>query len=914
MTMRRENVLGITGPSVAHLLVGLLTVSLGLFAPGGDCAAERLTLVDFPGDLVTLEDTVTIVWAEEVKASLRYSRMRGDGLPQNYPRTLSRFIVHEPGIIQFDLQDQVLPGIYYCIVTDGRRSSPEFILAVSSRSGSTRHSFKSGSTVSATARGADIVRFSTADKSDIHLAEDLQEQDADNGRELFTSAELGGPSLSGSGQQILAGTGGYPAGQAVSQTEFRSFFGNRKLRVQTNARGPSAISNEPDVRELTVPAEKKGSPQAEMITAANTNAEKNSILIPRACLVSGRILDGHGEAFGPPPLGGVLITLEDPAGMEISDTTNSLGVYMLSVPSGSYLLRAQKDGYEPSRAQKVTVTSASILQPDLVLNPQSDVASLTGSVTWGSEPVPEITVAIWSLTQGTTDTTWTEDDGHFSFDELPAPDTYVLEVCQEGFDPLSSGPIWVSAPETQWDFHYPAGKISWLITAAGNIAMPGVRVHLKGQDVDTTLWADETGACETPPYLKAGEYMVSIVGDAGYLTAAPYRLLLGDDESRVEKVSLPIQQEPSAGSNGANGKAQVQVFNEALLDHLEILGPQQPMISNQSQAIFRYVALDSSGQEMDIQPRWSFQPREAGLVTYSRNEDMISFDPHDDFIGQVRITLSDSISGQTVEYNAADSIAECDRGLGIYCLLTGDNSEISLADGNGFRLLIPNSALPQGSTTQISLRKPSVPDVKRYTPRHEIHGQVYDLRTSNEIAFLYPLHIVLPIVPEARSLHAIIGRWDFHRLEWEELGGVRAQEEISTEVDHLSQFAVLGLSKPLAVDHLQLLPNPFTPHDPYGLQLGFTLSTDCAREPFVTIKVYNMTGDLVRTICENEPMPKGTYLLGENFLDSRGRDITSWDGRTDSGEMARNGRYLVYFKVEDSAGTAEVRKTAVLIK
>jgi hypothetical protein len=280
----------------------------------------------------------------------------------------------------------------------------------------------------------------------------------------------------------------------------------------------------------------------------------------------------------------------------------------------------------------------------------------------------------------------------------------------------------------------------------------------------------------------------------------------------------------------------------------------------------------------------------------------------------VRISLTDSISGLTVEYNDSEAIAECDRGLSVYHLLTGGAPEVVLEDDTGFRLNIPDSAAISGDTVKISLRKPFVPDVKRYTPRHEIHGHVYELRSSSMMPFLRPVEIALPIVPAARSLTTVMGEWNPLKLEWVELGGVSSGNEISTLVDHLSQFAVLGLSEPLAVKEIQLLPNPFTPHDPYGLQLGFTLSTDRARKPFVTIKVYNMAGDLVRTICQNEPVPKGQYSPGESFLDSRGRDITRWDGRTASGELARNGRYLIHFKADDSSGSVEAMKTAVLIK
>ena len=369
---------------------------------------------------------------------------------------------------------------------------------------------------------------------------------------------------------------------------------------------------------------------------------------------------------------------------------------------------------------------------------------------------------------------------------------------------------------------------------------------------------------------------------------------------------------------------QVSVAKILLYD-LEIIGPDPPVASNQSPVIFQCVAHDTSGRKLEVSPQWHMEPPGAGTTSYSRDGGIITFVPHEDFIGQVQVFLTDSISGQTAQFNASNCLAECDRGLAVFHCLSGDAPEISVGDRQGFRLIIPQGAIPPGDTSLIFLRKPTVLEIKRTTPHHHLWGQIYDVRTidaiseisfsaGDYISFIRPLELILPLISEARSSKTAVGRWSYQDLEWTSLGGTASGEEISVSVDHLSQFAVLSASTSLGLNDIRLVPNPFTPHDPYGLQLAFTLSSDRARKPFVTIRVYNMAGQLVRTICENEPLPKGSYLPGKSFLDSRGRDITLWDGRTETGELARNGRYLIHFRADDSAGTVEKLVTAVLIK
>jgi len=100
--------------------------------------------------------------------------------------------------------------------------------------------------------------------------------------------------------------------------------------------------------------------------------------------------------------------------------------------------------------------------------------------------------------------------------------------------------------------------------------------------------------------------------------------------------------------------------------------------------------------------------------------------------------------------------------------------------------------------------------------------------------------------------------------------------------------------------NLEITPNPFSPN--YGpLKISYNVTSDKTVSPQVTIKIYNMVGDFVRTLVNRE-------------LQNRGKNEVEWDGRTEQGKKAFNGRYVIHFKLKDSSGEKEKLKTVVLIK
>ena len=161
-----------------------------------------------------------------------------------------------------------------------------------------------------------------------------------------------------------------------------------------------------------------------------------------------------------------------------------------------------------------------------------------------------------------------------------------------------------------------------------------------------------------------------------------------------------------------------------------------------------------------------------------------------------------------------------------------------------------------------------------------------------------------------------IGLWNRNKLDWDILSNstVSFQDNYNYyTVDHAitedGEYIVLVTSRPLGIFNLQFLPNPFSPflvnrNDPssrLGQVIKFNLTSLDTRNPFVTIKIYNMNGELVRTLKDYEPLAKGLQYI-------------NWDGKTNSGRYVRNGRYLVHIKVKDSTGEKEDLKCTVLIK
>jgi len=125
------------------------------------------------------------------------------------------------------------------------------------------------------------------------------------------------------------------------------------------------------------------------------------------------------------------------------------------------------------------------------------------------------------------------------------------------------------------------------------------------------------------------------------------------------------------------------------------------------------------------------------------------------------------------------------------------------------------------------------------------------------------------------------GKWEIETLN---RSVDRNNSTISVEVNHLSQFAVFNTTFAAGIDKLTTYnyPNPFKP----GTQASTTIKfgfPGTASSP-VSVKIYNISGELVRTLVENVDYPGNTW------------NTIPWDGKNDAGEKVASGVYIYIVK------------------
>lgn len=343
-----------------------------------------------------------------------------------------------------------------------------------------------------------------------------------------------------------------------------------------------------------------------------------------------------------------------------------------------------------------------------------------------------------------------------------------------------------------------------------------------------------------------------------------------------------------------------------ILDQLAINSPQLS-VSNQDSVLFTYAAADTGGVLMSIWSQWEYAPESSGELIPDEKGETAIFKPDSTFIGQVQIYLIDRISGRRVAFNSSEEMDVGDCGLKIYQVVSASNSQMRITDSEGFVLTVPANAADAGASLKIKLSKPQIPDVKRYTGEYKVRGEIYSLTLTGRMKAGQTFTMELPVERTARGKKLNVGYWDLNALNWIPLQSTPKDTSLVTQISEFAEYAVLQTSDPLGIKNVQLLPNPFTAYDPYGLQIGFSLSSNDARKPCVTVKIYNMLGEHVRTLCDNESMAPEDYPPG-------GDNTLMWDGKTYDGNLARNGRYMVLITARDNTGEEKVLKAVVLIK
>ena len=124
------------------------------------------------------------------------------------------------------------------------------------------------------------------------------------------------------------------------------------------------------------------------------------------------------------------------------------------------------------------------------------------------------------------------------------------------------------------------------------------------------------------------------------------------------------------------------------------------------------------------------------------------------------------------------------------------------------------------------------------------------------------------------------------------------QNKISVEVEHFSIYSILAYAPPSGVlSKVRNFPNPFEA----GKEVT-SIAYILTKEAKVTIRIYNLVGDLVR---EMEFAPGVEGGIGD---DAGYNNQVEWDGRNGDGMLVANGAYICQIIAEATDGSEPYKK------
>ncbi len=328
-------------------------------------------------------------------------------------------------------------------------------------------------------------------------------------------------------------------------------------------------------------------------------------------------------------------------------------------------------------------------------------------------------------------------------------------------------------------------------------------------------------------------------------------------------------------------------------------------LSNKSDGIqFTYSAVDTLNRTVLLGDNleWSVVPIESGSI----NEDG-TFAPVDStYIGTSIITLYDEISDLT-------GTAE----LSVFASVN-KNSSFNLTDKKGMFLTIPKGAVEEPieiaiGTAQFGPAKKHITSItnnKTYTVSDDVYNIIYTGNSLPGDSLLVPASFELPSSESLELFEGeqVIAVYDPVNKQWITISeNSQLQKSVlASGFYRFGEYSILSENEPLGIRHLSVLPSPFSPV--VGpVKIGYFLTTSYP-PAVVTIKIYNLRGELIRTLLDNDIQHPGK--LGSR---SSQKEIY-WDGLTDNNYMARNGRYIIQVTVKDKEDEINKLIQVVLIK
>jgi len=591
-----------------------------------------------------------------------------------------------------------------------------------------------------------------------------------------------------------------------------------------------------------------------------TPAESEAIVVDAGLVELTGVIAGTVRRTGFAGIAGATVRAKAGEFTASTSWTDAEGRYTLSGldPELQYSVYAWREAYHPDSENPLLDVPAETADADFAMLPST--GRIAGRVLDAADSTALAGAAVTASDGlGHFGSSTADEDGSFAIDALPPLSSYGVSAVLSGYFDVTIGGVVPGAEDVTIALPRNFARISGRLIPSGDGVVFGdmsvVATNTAFGGESALAEPDELGDFEIVE-VRPGSYVVSVSG-VGYATTPA-------------QVAISV----------AEGQALTDIeftVERAAVERVEVTGP--TVVEAGGAYAFSGDAFAAGNRLIDVDLVWSLAPACAGEIEPVTG--VLACDPG--YLGELTLAAREPESGVVGHLDAAA------------CAVVGPSTEAVYSDSAGLEIAIVAGALEETKTIHLSHEK--LPDVKRLSDTFEVHGPSYRLK-PNGLAFRDGSFPTLS-VPAPWSGAAVV-LWNRDLLRWERQESEAAPGGLSLSIARLGEYATIVDSRGLGVADVRIEPNPFSP-DNGPVEISYDLSSDRARMPFVTVRIYNMTGQLVREVATGRPQAKG-------------RASVEWDGTTDDAEIARNGRYMIEIKAKDTGGDATALATAVLVK
>lgn len=330
---------------------------------------------------------------------------------------------------------------------------------------------------------------------------------------------------------------------------------------------------------------------------------------------------------------------------------------------------------------------------------------------------------------------------------------------------------------------------------------------------------------------------------------------------------------------------------------------------------FSATGTDQAGALIDIVPKWSILPENAGVIS----SDGI-FLPDKNFCGSVRI-FAEAV-GIRDEYCIDGSERP---GVKVQYMITHKNTADTASNENGCTVVFPSGIVSRGEIGLLSIETQILNNkIRRGTGLMktidstaflitETEGVTFEKLENDSINLVLSVPEVIQKEISNGSRDAAIACWNEDSLKWDPLVNSRIADNgktISAALTHFSVYSiVIGPSRG---GYMNVTPNPFSPYvwpktvspeeKRFGTCISFKVETDEPPLKDVKLRIFTITGEPIWSM-QIQNANQFPYQLW-------------WDGRTleremvwtqpgniicvKGNKMCRNGRYFAVLSAKDS--------------